>query len=91
MCYDRTSVGLRPMCATVCPSQALTFGPPDVIARQRAATATRDFRFGNEHVKTKVFMMAPAAAPVIAVDVSDYMERGSDGPEGWIIDDAGLG
>ena len=24
MCYDRTSVGLRPMCATVCPSQALT-------------------------------------------------------------------
>ena len=23
MCYDRTSVGKRPMCATVCPSQAL--------------------------------------------------------------------
>jgi Fe-S-cluster-containing dehydrogenase component len=21
MCYDRTSVGKRPMCATVCPSQ----------------------------------------------------------------------
>ena len=28
MCYDRTSVGLRPMCATVCPSQALSFGLP---------------------------------------------------------------
>src|SRR5205085_11890520 len=25
MCYDRTSVGKRPMCATVCPSGALTF------------------------------------------------------------------
>ena len=25
MCYDRTSVGLRPMCATVCPSQALSY------------------------------------------------------------------
>src|SRR6187399_1810908 len=26
MCYDRTSVGKKPMCATVCPSQALFFG-----------------------------------------------------------------
>ena len=91
MCYDRTSVGLRPMCATVCPSQALTYGPPDVIARQRTAQPTADFRFGNEHVKTKVFMMAPAGEPVLAVNVEDYMEKGSDGPEGWIVDDAGLG
>ena len=28
MCYDRTSVGKKPMCATVCPSQALFFGTP---------------------------------------------------------------
>jgi Fe-S-cluster-containing dehydrogenase component len=91
MCYDRTSVGLRPMCATVCPSQALMFGPPDVIARQRAAKATRDFRFGNEHVKTKVFMMLPASEPVVVVDVEDYMKRGTDGPEGWLVDDASLG
>ena len=35
MCYDRTSVGLRPMCATVCPSQALSFVPADQIARDR--------------------------------------------------------
>jgi len=28
MCYDRTSVGKKPMCATVCPSQALTYAPP---------------------------------------------------------------
>ena len=92
MCYDRTSVGKKPMCATVCPSQALTFGPPEVIARQRLAVATNDFRFGREHVKTKVFMMAPASDPVIAVDVEDYMEkRGGDGPEGWIVDEASLG
>jgi len=92
MCYDRTSAGLRPMCATVCPSQALTFGPPDVIARQRLAVATNNFRFGREHVKTKVFMMAPASDPVIAVDVEDYMEkRGGDGPEGWIVDETSLG
>ena len=26
MCYDRTSIGKKPMCATVCPSQALFYG-----------------------------------------------------------------
>jgi Fe-S-cluster-containing dehydrogenase component len=91
MCYDRTSAGRRPMCATVCPSQALTFGPPDVIARQRAAVATRDFQFGHAQVRTKVFMMAPASAPVVTVNVEDYMEGQSDGPEGWLVDEAGLG
>jgi Fe-S-cluster-containing dehydrogenase component len=91
MCYDRTSAGLRPMCATVCPSQALSFGPPDMIARQRRATPVRDFRFGNEHVQTKVFMMAPVGEPVVAVDVVDYMWKDADGQEGWIVDDAALG
>jgi len=88
MCYDRTAVGLRPMCATVCPSQALSFGPPDVIARQRASVATRDFLFGHEHVRTKVFMMAPAHDAAIAVDVEDYTWKENDGPEGWLVDPA---
>jgi Fe-S-cluster-containing dehydrogenase component len=91
MCYDRTSAGLRPMCATVCPSQALSFGPPEIVARQRASTPVRDFRFGNEHVATKVFMMAPPGEPVIMVNVEDYMEKDTDGTEGWIIDEAALG
>jgi Fe-S-cluster-containing dehydrogenase component len=73
MCYDRTSIGLRPMCATVCPSQALTFGPADVIARQRASTPVRDFQFGRQPVRTKVWMMAPAEQRAIAVDVADYV------------------
>jgi Fe-S-cluster-containing dehydrogenase component len=76
MCYDRTSAGLRPMCATVCPSQALTFGPPEVIARQRASAAVRDFQFGREHVRTKVAMMAPPDTRDIAVDVEDYLWKG---------------
>jgi len=91
MCYDRTSIGLRPMCATVCPSQALSFGPAEIVARQRQSIPTRDFRFGAQHVKTKVFMMTPPEQPVIAIDVEDYMERGSDGPEGWIVDETSLG
>ncbi|CAN5503296.1 hypothetical protein BH23ACI1_BH23ACI1_29560 [soil metagenome] len=89
-CDDRTSAGLRPMCATVCPSQALSFGPPEIVARQRASTPIRDFRFGNEHVTTKVFMMAPPGEPVIMVNVEDYMEKDTDGTEGWIIDEAAL-
>ena len=35
MCYDRTSIGKRPMCATVCPSQALAYVTPEEIARRR--------------------------------------------------------
>ena len=33
MCYDRTSVGKKPMCATVCPSQALSYVKPEEIAQ----------------------------------------------------------
>ena len=35
MCYDRTSVGKKPMCATVCPSQALFFGTREEIEQLR--------------------------------------------------------
>ena len=90
MCYDRTSIGLRPMCATVCPSQALAFGPPGMIAKQRHASPVRDFQFGNERVRTKVFMMAPVGAPAVTVDVADYMWKDADASEGWIVDQAAL-
>ena len=76
MCYDRTSIGLRPMCATVCPSQALAFGPAEVIAKQRASAAVRDFEFGHQRVRTKVWMMAPAGRDAIEVDVADYVWKG---------------
>ena len=35
------------------------------IARQRRAQPVNDFRFGNEHVKTKVFMMMPEEHPML--------------------------
>ena len=35
MCYDRTSEGKKPMCASVCPSQCLFFGTREEIARLR--------------------------------------------------------
>lgn len=73
MCYDRTSVGKRPMCATVCPSQALAFVPIEQIKRERKLQPTNVFRFGNQTVTTKVFMMVPESMDEISVDVVDYM------------------
>jgi Fe-S-cluster-containing dehydrogenase component len=73
MCYDRTSIGLRPMCATVCPSQALAYVPRATILAERREKPTNVFRFGNQTVKTKVFMMVPPEATEIAVDVVDFM------------------
>jgi Fe-S-cluster-containing dehydrogenase component len=58
MCYDRTSVGKRPMCATVCPSQALAFAPLEEISRGRRATPVNEWVFGGETVRTKVYVMA---------------------------------
>ena len=76
MCYDRTSVGKRPMCATVCPSQALAYVRPEDIARDRREKPVNQFVFGNARVSTKVFMMAPAGRDEIALDVTDYMWHG---------------
>jgi Fe-S-cluster-containing dehydrogenase component len=71
MCYDRTSVGKRPMCATVCPSQALYFGTREQIEQIRPMSRpTNRFQFGNQTIVTKVNMMVPrqvAARPHIDV------------------------
>ena len=62
MCYDRSSVGKKPMCATVCPSQALFFGTLEQIEQIRPMSAPINrFRFGGQTISTKVFMMMPVA------------------------------
>jgi Fe-S-cluster-containing dehydrogenase component len=76
MCYDRTSVGKKPMCATVCPSQALTYVTPETIAGTRREKPVNTFWFGNQKITTKVYMMAPADAREIAIDVADYTWEG---------------
>jgi Fe-S-cluster-containing dehydrogenase component len=73
MCYDRTSQGKRPMCATVCPSQALAYVPAEKMRRERREQATNVFQFGNQRVTTRVFMMVPAGQDGVAIDVVDYM------------------
>jgi Fe-S-cluster-containing dehydrogenase component len=76
MCWDRTSAGKRPMCATVCPSQALAYLPPEEVARRRREKPTNVFRFGSEVVRTKVFLMTPPETDAVDVDVADLVEAG---------------
>jgi Fe-S-cluster-containing dehydrogenase component len=73
MCYDRTSAGKRPMCATVCPSQALAYVPVDEILRSRREKPVNVFYFGKEKVTTKVFMMAPTDVDAVNVDIEAFM------------------
>ncbi len=68
MCYDRTSEGLKPMCASVCPSQALFFGTRAEIEELRPASQpVNTFQFGRQTITTKVNMMVPRG-PINLVD-----------------------
>ena len=79
MCYDRTSVGKKPMCATVCPSQALFFGTREqILALRPQSTPTNKFRFGGQTISTRVNVMVPrTAAPPAHVDVTAAMSERS--------------
>jgi len=69
MCYDRSSVGKKPMCATVCPSGALTFTTMEDIQRTRSGIPINTWRFGAEEVKTKVYVMVPRDVERIEIDL----------------------
>jgi Fe-S-cluster-containing dehydrogenase component len=69
LCYDRTSAGKRPMCATVCPSGALFYGTREKLRELRPnSTPVNQFRFGQQVVKTKVNIMMPKGATELVVD-----------------------
>ena len=86
MCYDRSSVGLKPMCASVCPSQALAFGTREEMARLRpAARPVNTFQFGGQIIRTKVNVMVPREAPAAPIDVTAAMYAPTIGHD--ILDD----
>jgi len=68
MCYDRTSVGKRPMCATVCPSGALTFCTREEFEQTRRGVPINDWQFAGEQVRTKVAVVVPK--DTVRMDVS---------------------
>ena len=71
MCYDRSSVGLKPMCASVCPSGALYYGTSEEIERLRPRSRPiHAFRFGDQVITTRVHMMVPRKSSSSQLDVT---------------------
>src|SRR5687767_11840976 len=71
MCYDRTSVGKKPMCASVCPSQALFFGTREEIEKLRPSSRPiNQFQFGLQTITTKANMMVPKRSGIEHLDVT---------------------
>jgi len=62
------------MCATVCPSGALTYGSRGDIEQQRQTRARNTFVFGPQIVRTKVQIMLPAEESELELDVAAFME-----------------
>jgi len=76
MCYDRTASGLKPMCASVCPSGALWYGTREEIERLRPRSRPiNTFQFGRQTITTKVNMMVPAESRAVHLDVTAAMEE----------------
>jgi len=83
MCYDRTSTGRKPMCATVCPSGALFYGTRTAVEQQRQRSRpVNEFHFGRQTIRTKVNMMVPKHSTVQRVDVTAAMH---EPPAGQVI------
>jgi Fe-S-cluster-containing dehydrogenase component len=82
MCYDRTSRDLAPMCASVCPSEALWFGSLEEFTARRQGVLVDRFVFGRQTVRTKVYTVANEPGPL---DVLGGAEAGT-----WRDDPFGL-
>ena len=63
MCYDRTVEGLKPMCASVCPSQALWYGTREEFERTRRGELLADWDFGRQSITTKVATVVDSREP----------------------------
>jgi Fe-S-cluster-containing dehydrogenase component len=86
MCYDRTSVGKKPMCASVCPSQALFFGTRAEIEKLRPLSQPiNQFQFGNQSISTRVNLMVPKAARIEHLDVTAALHEPPVGQD--VLDD----
>jgi Fe-S-cluster-containing dehydrogenase component len=68
LCYDRTSVGLAPMCASVCPTGSIFYGTlEELLAARPGAAATDIVVFGEQEIVTGVVTVVPAGSPTSPV------------------------
>lgn len=80
MCYDRTSAGKKPMCATVCPTGALFYGTLEEIKSLRPhSKPINRWRFGRQLVETRVWVMVPHDVDEMVVDWPELLQ-GAEGP-----------
>lgn len=87
MCYDRTSEGKKPMCASVCPSQALFFGSAEEIERLRPRSRPiNQFQFGRQTVQTKVYMMVPRHSQESLLSVTGILESEREESADMLLD-----
>ena len=56
------------MCASVCPTGAITFGKYEQIVPLRRTKPVNAHVFGNQMVETKVYLMLPTDADEVTVD-----------------------
>jgi Fe-S-cluster-containing dehydrogenase component len=73
-CYDRTAVGLRPLCAAVCPSGALFYGELAELAARPEVPVHRFETIGGQMVRTNVRFMVPPTVDVVPLDVAAFLE-----------------
>src|SRR5262249_296794 len=61
LCYDRTSRGLAPMCASVCPTEAIFYGTyEEWLAAGRGQQGARPvnvFSFGQQRLRTRKYVV----------------------------------
>ena len=73
LCYDRTSAGKKPMCATVCPSGALFFGPREYVEKYRREKPVNEFQFGRQRVRTRVHIMTAPEHDALPLDIANFL------------------
>ncbi len=79
MCYDRTSAGKKPMCASVCPSGALSFGPRSTFEATRPSSRSLNrFQFGRQTITTRVNLVVPRKHPDDRLDVTVGLDEEPD-------------
>jgi hypothetical protein len=81
LCYDRTSLGKGPMCATVCPTQAIFYGTyEEWLAAGRAEQGAKPvnvFFFGKQRVRTRNYIVMTEHDE--ALDLMELAEAASYG------------
>ena len=70
------------MCASVCPTGAISFGKYEQIVPLRRTRPVNVHVFGNQSVETKVYLMLPAEVDEVKVDGGGVVDASS--AESWI-------